>query len=106
MKMIKPITPPEITNEQEFLVIAKFFVAKLPAYLSDISSLRQTNNWPELKDLFHTLKGSAGGVGYPTVSKLAKDLESYTSTQDIESLDKGIAELKDMSEQIIAGISN
>jgi signal transduction histidine kinase/AmiR/NasT family two-component response regulator len=52
------------------------FRAELPARIASIESALARRDWPELRHLVHALKGLAGSVGYPELTRLAQPVEA------------------------------
>jgi signal transduction histidine kinase/CheY-like chemotaxis protein len=52
------------------------FRAELPGRIQTIESALARRDWPELRHLVHALKGLAGSVGYPELTRLAQPVEA------------------------------
>lgn len=51
------------------------FTAQLPALLKDLQQAFANTDWHSLAYAAHSLKGSAGSMGYPLLTELAGQLE-------------------------------
>ncbi len=60
----------------KFKRIVSEFIAKLDTQLEVMKSALQQQDWSELSDLAHWLKGSAGSVGFQVLSDSALELEA------------------------------
>jgi len=61
----------------EFLPAIEYFVLQAANECKQLNLLLDTQNWDELQQQLHRLKGSGGGVGFAQVTKFAKEAEEY-----------------------------
>jgi HPt (histidine-containing phosphotransfer) domain-containing protein len=52
------------------------FRAGLPAQIDAIRAALRHSDWPALKSLIHTLKGTAGSYGYGRLTDLAAEVDA------------------------------
>lgn len=78
-------------NEQDWLqrleqdpqmqALKQQFGRQLPGLLAELQQHFQARDWPALRFAAHSLKGSAGSMGYPEVTSLAGKIEQAVSKQ-------------------------
>jgi len=78
----------ELRSVQDFESLLRSFVQSLPSKIEAIQSAMQTR--PDVAaQLLHKLHGSAGGYGYPMISRVVADLEKKvkagTSASDLQT---------------------
>lgn len=76
-----PISACDLPGFQD---IKRTFEKNLPQRLANLSAGIAAGNWEEVKQLAHSLKGSAGTFGYPRVTNLARDLETAAELGETE----------------------
>ena len=81
--------------------LIKRFVEKLPKYISTIKNTNNSQNWSELRNVVHDLKGTSGNYGFDELYKLTQNIEfeltkeNYQGVQyEIDKLDKIYARIK------------
>ena len=62
------------------------FRSRLPALLTELEQLTAAKNWPALSFAAHSLKGSAGSMGYPELTELAGRLERAASDPIVQHI--------------------
>jgi CheY-like chemotaxis protein len=72
-------TQPDLDEDsgymRELAELALEFRAGLPATLDAITRAAQSADWPELKTLIHSLKGTAGSYGFPQITNMAAEVD-------------------------------
>ncbi|MBV2129985.1 hybrid sensor histidine kinase/response regulator [Arsukibacterium indicum] len=78
-------------NEQDWLqrleqdpqmqALKRQFARQLPELLAELQRLYQAKDWPGLRFAAHSLKGSAGSMGYPQATRLAGEIEQAVTAQ-------------------------
>lgn len=78
-------------NEQDWLqrleqdpqmqALKRQFARQLPVLLAELQTLYQASDWPGLRFAAHSLKGSAGSMGYPEATRLAGEIEQAVTAQ-------------------------
>ncbi len=99
--------PPPLATDggyaQELAALTDEFRAGLPATLHAIACATQTADWERLKQLIHTLKGTAGSYGFARITTLAAEVEGHLATGRTEGLMDRCAALTEHSREI-AGV--
>jgi signal transduction histidine kinase/CheY-like chemotaxis protein/HPt (histidine-containing phosphotransfer) domain-containing protein len=72
----RPDTASEADFAREMATLTEEFRAGLPATLQAITAAAQADDWPALKLLVHTLKGTAGSYGFAGITQLAAEVEA------------------------------
>jgi signal transduction histidine kinase/CheY-like chemotaxis protein/HPt (histidine-containing phosphotransfer) domain-containing protein len=72
----RPDTAAEADFAREMATLTEEFRAGLPATLQAIAAAAQADDWPALKLLVHTLKGTAGSYGFAGITQLAAEVEA------------------------------
>lgn len=103
---MNPITSTLLVDEPEFADLVETFVKQLPESVVKIKQLFQDQNWPQLKQEVHDLKGMGGGFGYPMLTDLAGKIESRVVHQDIETVQTLLEELDVLSSRVEIGLIN
>ena len=75
-----PIT--STLTDDELRPALDYFVGHLPEQYNRMQLSATTGNWQEMKQDIHDIKGSAGGVGFPMLTRLATELEFVIAKQD------------------------
>lgn len=70
------------------------FLSRRRAELVSIKEAIRTNNFSALKDIGHSLKGSAGGYGFHYIGEVASEIELAAQSKDIQKLNKCFADLE------------
>jgi signal transduction histidine kinase/DNA-binding NarL/FixJ family response regulator len=82
--------PPDLEEEDEYArelrALTEEFCAGLPSTLSAIARASDCADWPALKALVHTLKGTAGSYGYPQITAMAAEVEAHLANGQTEAL--------------------
>ena len=90
----------EDLNDPEFRAIAEDFAASLQGMVGDLSQAFHNHDWVDLIGRAHKLKGTAGMVGFPSVGKLARDVETAAQSNDLNSLEELLKELDALSSRL------
>lgn len=89
---------------EKTLNLIKKYVNNLSSALEKIDTLIHGQEWENLSDHLHQLKGTSGNYGYPTLASLAEIMEEHTSEENKEELIKDLIELKAIHQKIVRGI--
>ncbi len=65
----------QLAKDPQMLALKQQFTLQLPTLLQELQHYFIANQWRELAYAAHSLKGSAGSMGYPTLTTLAGELE-------------------------------
>ena len=101
---VAPIRSNIIDKEPELHDIVIRFIASLPETLQEMKQAAYQRNWEGLKSLLHQLVSTSGGLGYPDVVKLTRDIESHIREQNYAPVDMLLSELTDLSDRITIGM--
>lgn len=71
----------QLEQDPQLQALKRQFGRQLPVLLVELQQYYQTENWRALRFAAHSLKGSAGSMGYPDVTRLASDIEYAISQQ-------------------------
>ena len=89
-RFVDSAQPPDLNDEDEYTrelrALTEEFCAGLPSTLTAISGAAQTADWPALKSLVHTLKGTAGSYGYPQITAMAAEVELQLASGQTQTL--------------------
>lgn len=89
-------------EEDEFIEIVEIFIETA---VSDIQKLKEalaSNNCEAASDAAHSLKGSAGNLGFMEVSKLSASIENQARKDNIQDLADALPVLTSMIDGIKA----
>jgi signal transduction histidine kinase/FixJ family two-component response regulator len=82
--------PPDLDEEDDYTrelrALTEEFCAGLPSTLTAISRAAETADWPALKSLVHTLKGTAGSYGFPKITAMAAEVEAQLASGQTQTL--------------------
>jgi len=91
--MINQYTQKERTLEEELalrleqdpaiIALKRDFAERLPALLSELEGFQQQGELAKLQYEAHSLKGCAGSMGFPEITKLAAELELSAKIADV-----------------------
>jgi len=79
----------------------KTLTTRLPSQLTDMERALSENNLLEIRELAHTIHGSAGYCGVLALQHAAKQLETASHHNDIEKTKRALAELKCAADRLI-----
>ncbi|MEO3864071.1 ATP-binding protein [Rheinheimera fenheensis] len=65
----------QLAQDPQMLALKQQFTAQLPALLQELQQAFANTDWHSLAYAAHSLKGSAGSMGYPLLTELAGQLE-------------------------------
>ncbi len=65
----------QLAQDPAMQALKSHFKAQLPSLVQQLVDYAAADNWPELTFAAHSLKGSAGSMGYPQLTALAGELE-------------------------------
>ena len=71
----------QLASDPQMLALMQQFTAQLPHLLSELELHFSALRWRELAYAAHSLKGSAGSMGYPELTELAGKLERSANKQ-------------------------
>ena len=86
---IRPASPPQFIDTEEFRQLAQRFVHELPGIRQNLEQFMLSGEWAKLEVLVHDLKGMGGSFGYPQLTNKAGKIEfaiknrSYTQAKSL-----------------------
>lgn len=84
-------------NDQDILDLVEQFVDDLPRRIAAIQQSLAQQDLDTLQRLTHQLKGSAGGYGFPDITKQAASVESSIKMQtEIDNVAREVFALADL----------
>jgi CheY-like chemotaxis protein/HPt (histidine-containing phosphotransfer) domain-containing protein len=87
-------------DDEDFVRIANLFHDQLRKKLDLMEQACQSQDFQQLCELGHWLKGAGGSAGFDDFNSPGKQLESSAHAQDLEQLEYQIQELRRMSDRI------
>ncbi len=89
-RFVDSATPPDLEDEDDYTrelkALTEEFRAGLSSTLRAIDRAAESFDWPALKSLVHTLKGTAGSYGYPQITAMAAEVEAQLASGKTEPL--------------------
>lgn len=102
-KISAPVTSTLLEDEPDMIELVEAYIEQLPGSFEHIKEAQSNNNWPELKELIHKMKGTAGGYGYPELTQLAAQVEFQILNEDYNEVAANITRMEAYILRIIAG---
>ncbi|MCB9850741.1 MAG: Hpt domain-containing protein [Phycisphaerales bacterium] len=96
-----PIPSELVQDDESFIELVQEFVDGLGARMSELEHAVQAQNMAELRALSHTLKGTAGGYGYPTLTTQAAQLEACALEGQVDAAREAFDTLQDMVSRVV-----
>ena len=89
-RFVDSAEPPDLDEEdaytRELKALTEEFLAGVPSTLGAIQRAAESADWPALKSLPLTLKGTAGSYGYPQITAMAAEVEAQLNSGRTEPL--------------------
>ncbi|MGI5308548.1 ATP-binding protein [Rheinheimera sp. WS51] len=83
-----------VTDEPELLALKQSFTAQLPQLYTELCNLFTEQKWANLSFAAHSLKGSAGSMGYPSLTDLAGQLEQAAKLCQVDHVSALLIQIK------------
>lgn len=99
----KPLQSTLLSQFPDLEDVVRLFLDRLPDQIQKIRAAVNSQDWDDLKVTMHTLKGTAGGVGYASMTELAGKIEFQLIKGDYQSVCILIEELEHLAARAIAG---
>jgi signal transduction histidine kinase/CheY-like chemotaxis protein len=93
----------QIEQDPQMKALKQHFTAQLPLLLAEFEQFLTAQAWDKLSFAAHSLKGSAGSMGYPELTALADQLEQAAKRQQLSQVTMFLAEIKLIVEQAQQG---
>lgn len=84
----------DMSQSIEYQQLTQAFIKALPALIDEIIQAYTDEKWEQCQARAHSLKGSAGGFGYPKMTQIAALIESALKEQNTQLLEPQITALK------------
>ena len=68
--------------------------------IEEMKSCLEVENFEQIERLGHSMKGSGAGYGFEGVSEIGKALEIAGKEKDVDSIKKGIEDLKNYLDRV------
>ena len=75
----------QLALDPQMQALKQQFADQLPALVKELQQYCGSSQWPQLSYAAHSLKGSAGSMGYPDITALAGELELNANNKQCES---------------------
>lgn len=96
-----PILSSLLQEGDVFREVIDRFLERLPDILRDIQKLYHAKSWQEMQLHIHDLKGLGGGMGYPMLTDIARDIEVQLKAGDYHRLRDRMPQLEQLCQQIL-----
>ncbi|MDH3718882.1 MAG: Hpt domain-containing protein, partial [Planctomycetota bacterium] len=84
-----------------FRAIVEKFLSRLSDMLSQMDAAFQQQDFDQLADLSHQLKGSSLNVGFPQLGSIASELEQLAKQQDTGGIPARLCELRSLAPKLV-----
>ena len=88
------------TEDEVFAEIVVEFVDYLRDLLEKMNSAAASENWQDLSQLAHSLKGAGGPAGFDDFTEPSRLLETAAKSEQLESIPESIASLHELAARI------
>lgn len=89
-------------HKSRFRAIVEKFISRLPNQLSKMESAFQQQDFDQLADLAHWLKGSGLNVGFPELGDPARELEQLAKSRDGARIPLILRQLRVLASKLVA----
>jgi signal transduction histidine kinase/response regulator of citrate/malate metabolism len=90
----KPVSISEDTpSSSAFDKLVAGYASRLPQKLANLSTAFEKQNWDELRQLIHKLKGSAGSYGFSDISEICENIEFQINEEDYKKAEQEFKQL-------------
>lgn len=89
----------QLEQDPQMQALKQHFTAQLPLLLAEFELLFANQTWEKLSFAAHSLKGSAGSMGYPELTELANELEQSAKLHQHSAVERLLIEIKLIVEQ-------
>ena len=73
-----------LKSGDEFKQLQQNFRQRMPQLIVDFQQALADENWSQLKQLSHAVKGSAGSMGYDALTELGAKIEALLQSNDLQ----------------------
>jgi len=97
------ITSDILLNEPQIIDLVDAFLERIPEIMSVINQALTENDWEEIAEQIHQMKGIGGAFGYSIITKISEKIEFALTAQDTAQIRLLIDDLNAVCNQAIAG---
>jgi signal transduction histidine kinase/ActR/RegA family two-component response regulator/HPt (histidine-containing phosphotransfer) domain-containing protein len=90
-----------LAGEPRFASLVARFAERLPARIAELRAAVDAGNGPEVADIAHWLKGSAGSVGFDAFTAPARDAENAARAGDLALAAGAVTEIESLAARIV-----
>jgi CheY-like chemotaxis protein/HPt (histidine-containing phosphotransfer) domain-containing protein len=101
----EPIFSILVQNEPELSYIVSSYIERLSSYESRIDAALQKQDWQELRQIFHDLRGTGTSMGYPMLTDIATEAGGYARQENTSKLEHAINKLHEYCSRIRSGFN-
>ena len=105
VKELEPVTSVLLKDEPDMFDLIEAYIEQLPDSFEKIREAESNNDWQELRELMHKMKGTAGGYGYPDLTQLAAQTEFQLINEDYKEVSIFINKIETYIRRIIVGFN-
>ena len=95
-----------LAGQKRLQPILRKYVVKLHERLVEVQQMESRNDYTEIANFAHWLKGSAGSMGYDTFTAPAMQLETAAKAAEGELVTQLLGELRRMAQRVVAPQEN
>jgi len=77
------------------------FIKRLPDILQEIQKVYGSEQWTDMQRQIHDLKGLGGGMGYPALTNVARDIELQLKVGDYYHMPDLMQQLEYLCQRIL-----
>jgi CheY-like chemotaxis protein len=93
----------ELSDDPDYAVIVENFIKSLFMMQREIDHALKEKDWMKLDELFHQLKGSGGGMGFPMITEVASEIGILIKEQAYGQAQSEIEKFNLICSQVYAG---
>lgn len=93
-------------DEDEFIELVELFATSAASDLDKLEEAYNNNDTDQAAEAAHSLKGSAGNLGFVELSQLSKEVEDNARKNNLNSPEETLSKLKEMLLEITKQLEN
>jgi PAS domain S-box-containing protein len=100
-----PAAPPitsRLAADKNLMPIVRKFLGRLDERLAEVRDMEARQDYPQIAQFAHWLKGSAGSMGYDAFTDPAAELETAAKGAKVEQVAQLLAQLRQMASRVVA----
>jgi len=99
-----PITSTVLIEEPDLIDLVERFVSKLPQIILKINESYTKEDWVELRQNIHDLKGTSGNYGFDKLYRASQAIEFELIKENQQGIGFEISKLDKLNKRIVAGL--